>query len=135
MNNFLQNIRFKNSEIHKERICQFVEHLQIKEDVEYQCIIKPFESDRSLEQNNYFHGVVVVSCMELGYTAKEAKATLKAELLPIVEVRKLNGEITTELTHTSKLGVKKMSKFIDECIILLGTYGVSVPPPQYKEDR
>lgn len=132
MSNFIQNIRFKNSEIHKERIHHFVENLDIKEDCEYQCVIKPFESDRSLEQNNYFHGVVVVKCMELGYTFPEAKATLKAELLPIVNVRKLNGETTTELTHTANLGVKKMSKFIDECIILLARYGVDVPPPRYK---
>lgn len=135
MNNFIQNIRFKNSEIHKERAKQYLDNLEVREEVEYRCIIEPLESDRTLEQNNYWHGVVVVKCMELGYTFKEAKATLKAELLPILNVRKLNGEITTELTHTSELGVKKMSNFIDECIILLGRYGVTVPPPHYKDNQ
>jgi len=130
---FTQNIRVKNKNIHKERAIAFIDNLHVKEGREYKCTVEPLEEDRSLEQNAYFHAVVVPACMTLGYTAPEAKATLKAELLPINTVRKLNGEMTTELTHTSKLGIRKMAKFLDECIIILGTYGVSVPPPQWRE--
>jgi len=130
---FIQIIRFGNQvRIQKERIFKHVDLLHIKAGQEYKCTIEEYEEDRSLEQNSYFHVAIVPACATLGYTNEEAKATLKAELLPIKKVRKLDGSVTQELTHTGDLGVRKMSKFIDECIILLGTYGVTVQPPTWR---
>lgn len=123
----------KNEAVLKLRATTFINNLQPEESREFDVVVTLHKNQRSLEQNAYFHGVIVPYCArELGYTQREAKAVLKAELLPLVPIKKLNGEITHELTHTSSLKTKEMGDFIDQCIMLLAAHGVIVPHPTYK---
>lgn len=134
MHNFIQNIRFKNSEIHKERIYQFVEHLEIKEDVEYQCIIKPYKKSKTLEQLGYYFSVVVAVAAEWqGLTTDQAHIFLKKECLTPVLFSALDGTSYEYRPSVKKMKIKPMAEYIDMCINYLGSHGQYCPPPRYKD--
>lgn len=120
-------------EVLKLRAKTYIDNLEPEPEREYEVIVRVYKNKRSLEQNAYFHGVICdYMARELGYSLEEAKTILKAQLLPIVPVELPDGRIMKTLTETSKLKTKEMSKFIDDCLMLLASYDIAVPPPTYK---
>ena len=72
---------------------------------------------RSIEQNAFFHGVILEVLerdSETGYTAEEFKIMLKEKYLS--EIRYIGDEPYKIVKSTSKLTVKEFNKFIDECL-------------------
>lgn len=135
MNNFIQNIRFKNSEIHKEQIYRFVDNLQIKEDAEYQCIIKPYKSSKTLEQLGYYWTAVITTTrLWQGLTKIEADHFLKAQCCAPI-YKEILGERYEIRKSIASMKVNEMSEYLDDCINFLGSHGEAVPPPTWKEGR
>lgn len=133
MSNFIQNIRFKNSEIHKERIHHFVENLDIKEDCEYQCVIKPYKKSKTEEQLGYYFPVVVAVAADWqGLTTEQAHIFLKKECLTPVFFSVLDGTAYEYIPSVKKMNMKPMAEYIDMCINYLGSNGQYCPPPRYK---
>lgn len=109
-------------ELLKTRATTYINNLEPEPEREYEVTVTIYKNKRSLEQNAYFHGVIVpYLAKEMGYTNAQAKVILKAELLPIVPVELPNGEIMETLTETSKLKTKEMGAFIDDCLMLLAS--------------
>jgi len=134
MNNFNQNIRFKNSEPNKERIYQFVQKLIITEKDEYECIIKPLTKSKTLEQLGYYFPVVVAVAAEWqGLTTEQAHIFLKKECLTPVFFSLLDGTSYEYRPSVKKMNIKPMAEYIDMCINYLGSHGQYCPPPRYKE--
>ena len=134
MNHFIQNIRFKNSEMHKERACQYIRNLQIKEDVEYQCEIKPYKKDKTDDQRGYYFSTVVIVALKWqGLTFPQAHIWLKNKCCERVYFSTLDGESHVFIPSVADMKIDVMARYIDTCINFLGSHGQAVPPPRYKE--
>lgn len=135
MNNFIQNIRFKNAETHKDRAKQYLDNLKITEDVEYQCVIKPYRKSKSLEQLGYYFPVIVaVAAQWQGITPKQAHIFLKVECLTPVFFSALDGTSYEYKPSVKEMNIKPMAEYIDTCINYLGSHGQYCPPPRYKDN-
>lgn len=128
----------------KLRATTYINNLNTDGGKEYEVIVKPYKSKRSLEQNAYYWGVIInYASKELGYHKREAHETLKAHLLPVVANRLVpaykdsQGKSWPEHEvpihkSTRALNTKEMGEYIDSCIIVLSEFGVEVPSPEYR---
>ena len=141
MNEFTQLMRHgSQSDVHKERIYQYVDNLHIKEGQEYQCVIKQYKKSKTLEQLGYYWGVIIpVVCEWEGFTCKgKSEDCLKTEESADYFLKKnccapiymeIMGETYEIKPSIAKMKVNKMSEYIDACVTFLGVQGQVVPQP------
>jgi len=117
----------------KKRVCEYIGKLVTSDKVEFTITITPFQRSKSSQQLGYYWGVVIPEMMRFqGCSSVEADQVLKTELVP-PEVRVIM-DITIEVRASiAKMKIREMAEYIDLCINFLGTWGVAVPPPPYKE--
>jgi hypothetical protein len=85
---------------------------------------------RSLQQNRYWHGIVVPLFAEhCGYGHAEMKDALALELIPHEVVNLKTGEISRAPGHTSQLTVDQFNELIVRAQALGATMGIYVPDP------
>jgi len=132
MSEFIQNIRVENEEIHKQRIYRYVDNLEVKECEEYQCIIKPYKSSKSLEQLGYYWTAVISTArLWQGLTKIEADHFLKAQCCAPI-YKEILGETYEIRKSIANMKVNEMREYIDDCINFLGVNGQAVPTPHYR---
>lgn len=92
--------------------------------------------NRSLLQNAYFHGVIIVILSdELGYTREEMKAVLAYKFYPI-EIKTLEGEVVKQGGNSSKLNTKRMVEVVDEIRLwAIEEMGIHIPLPNEIPDE
>ena len=132
MNNFKQLIRHENEEMHKERVYKFLRLLEVNKDTEYECVIKPYKSSKSLDQLGYYWTAVISTARDWqGLTVEEADVFLKYQCLPPV-YREIMGETYEIRKSIAKMKVDEMRLYIDDCINFLCDHCQAVPPPHNK---
>lgn len=92
-------------------------------------IIQKPEESKTHSQLAYFHGVVCKVASEAsGYTIEEVKGLLKGEFLTRY-VGSPTGKEVAWVPSLADLKKPEMSKFIDDCIILIAKHWHAVVPP------
>jgi hypothetical protein len=88
--------------------------------------VKQYRKQRSLPENNYFHGVVVVVFSEFtGYDEEESKDILKAKFLSYQDEK--TG--ITRVRHTSDLNTAEFEDFMSKCRMWGDSLGIYIPGP------
>lgn len=98
-------------------------------------VIARKQDSKTLNQLAYVHGVVFVIASEAsGYTRVEIKGLLKGYFLKRYATKRLSSMGIKQIPYVPSLAdLKKdeMSKFIDDCIILIAKeWHAVVPPPE-----
>lgn len=110
------------------------------EDGHYLVCIEP-KKKRSLNQNAYFHGVMVPMVLQglrdAGFnevkTAEDAKDIIKSLFLKKVVKNEHTGEEIPVIRHTSELTTVEFNAFMEECGQWASEYlGIFIPPPNYQ---
>lgn len=85
---------------------------------------------RSLQQNRYWHGVVIPLFAEhCGYELDEMKDALSLKLIPKEVVDMDTGEVRIVPGHTSDLNTKQFNEMIERAQRLGAEMGIYVPDP------
>ena len=88
------------------------------------------QRQRSLQQNKYWHGVVVPLFAEhCGYDFQEAKDALALHLIPHEVIDIKTGEIHTVPGHTAQLTVPQFNELIERAQRLGAEMNLYVPDP------
>ncbi len=134
-----QLIRYgKHTIYQKELAIAKIDNLVVDEMHEFEIIIKPYKVNKTLEQLGYYWDVIVPICAnyqgesldDASNALEDAHESLKGECLMVKTFyRSLSGEIKQKPVSIKKLKVGQMSEYIDNCINLLGSMGVTIPPP------
>lgn len=133
MSEFKQIIRFNGNLTHKQRIMSFLAPLIITEDSEYECVIKPYKQNKSLEQLGYYWGVVIpVVRLWQGLTVEEADILLKDQCIEPIH-KEIMGKVYEIRKSIAKMKVNEMAVYIDDCVNFLGVNGQYTPPPHYED--
>lgn len=110
------------------------------EDGHYLVRIEP-KKKRSLNQNAYFHGIMVPMVLqglrEAGYnevkTQEDAKDIIKTLFLKKIIKNDLTGEEIPVVRHTSELTTVEFNLMMEECGQWASEYlGIFIPPPNYQ---
>jgi hypothetical protein len=110
------------------------------EDGHYLVRIEP-KKKRSLNQNAYFHGIMVPMVLqglrEAGYsevkTPEDAKDIIKSLFLKKMVKSELTGEEIPVIRHTSELTTVEFNLMMEECGQWASEYlGLFIPPPNYQ---
>lgn len=136
MNLFTQHLRDGNNiQSQKQRLIDQIKNLIIDEKHEYTWTMAKYDKSKTRQQLRYYWGVVIPEMMRWqGSSSKECDQALKEELLPpkIIIIFEQAREVRPSI---AEMKVKEMSEYIDICVSFLGTYGVFVPAPPYKEQN
>jgi len=115
-----------------KRLINQISQLIIDEKHEYTWTMAKYDKSKTRAQLAYYWGVVIPPMMTWqGSTSKECDQALKEELLPpkIVTIFEQPREVRPSI---AEMKVKPMSDYIDMCVNFLGTWGVLIPAPPYK---
>lgn len=130
---FTQHLRDgNNTQSQKQRLINQIANLIIDEKNEYTWTMAKYNKSKTVAQLGYYWGVVIPEMMRWqGSTSKECDQALKEELLPpkIITIFEQPREVRPSI---AEMKVGEMSEYIELCVSFLGTYGVFVPPPPYK---
>lgn len=90
----------------------------------FECIVRKTKKKRSLNQNAYYHGVVVkIFAQESGYTANEMHQVLTSEFLRYERLDRTFVKSTTELTTI------EFEQYMENCRRLASEQGIYIPLP------
>lgn len=105
----------KNGKLDMYNLDRFKEYFKKFEGKDVAITIDKWSSIRSLQQNNYLHGVVFkMIADETGYTIPEVKDKIKVETGFVREIE-AKGEKILVLKETSQLSKKEFGEFVDAC--------------------
>lgn len=108
---------------------QYKAYLQGLAGQEIELVIQKRQESKTLPQLAYFHAVVCSIASEAsGYTIAEVKGLLKGEFLTKY-VSSPTGKEIAWVPSLADLKKPEMSKFIDDCIILIAKHFHAVVPP------
>jgi len=108
---------------------QWIAYLEGLEGQEVEVIVQKRQESKTLPQLAYFHAVVCPIASEAsGYTLAEVKGLLKGEFLTKY-VSSPTGKEVAWVPSLADLKKDEMSKFIDDCIILVARHWSAVVPP------
>lgn len=131
---FTQHLRAgNNTQSQKQRLINQITNLIIDEKHEYTWVMTKYDKSKTTAQVNYYFGVVVKSLMDAqGLTKEEADDALRQELLTPT-FSEVFGKVVETRPRVKYMKLRPMSNYIDSCVELLGTYGVLVSAPPYKD--
>lgn len=94
------------------------------------CItIGKIKSNRSSNQNRYFHSCISILAQEFGYTAEEMKDIIKYKFLLREKVDEKTGEVFKYIGETHKLSKEDFFELQQRMIQFSAEYGVILPLP------
>lgn len=133
--NKTQLIRFgDNTNLQKERVCEFIHNLVVEPKKEYEVTVKIYKLSKSDEQRGYYFSTVVPVAMEFqGLVSKHAHIWLKEFCCEPVYFSALDGNSYKYKPSIKEMKLDVMSKYIDDCVNFLGSQGQYVAPPRLKE--
>jgi len=112
------------------------------QDGHYLVRIEP-KKTRSLNQNAYFHGVMVPLVLQglrdAGFnevkTPEDAKDIIKSLFLKKIIKNEISGEEIPVIRHTSELTTVEFNAMMEECGQWASEYlGIFIPPPNYQTE-
>jgi hypothetical protein len=95
------------------RLVEHINALDLDGGTPYEVIVRPYKSNRSLEQNNLLHSWLREIAEETGHTVEEIKDYVCSEYLGSREYLGINGTPKRRLVTTSELSVEEMSALIE----------------------
>ena len=90
-------------------------------------IMRPYNKNRSLEQNDMFHAWCGTIAAQTGHSKGEIKDILIETVFGTEEYSNLKGETRSRLRPTSEMGVKEMSELIERATQIGIELGADVP--------
>ena len=110
---------------------EHIESLDLENGDPYEVIVRPYKSNRSVEQNNLLHSWIREIGNETGHTVEEIKDHICAEFLGTKDYVGLNGEHRSRAIATSELSVEEMSALIERVTELGALVGAQLPELKY----
>ena len=110
---------------------EHIESLDLEGDTPYEIIVRPYKSNRSMEQNNLLHSWLREIAEETGHTVEEIKDYVCSEYLGSREYLGINGTPKRRLVTTSELSVEEMSALIERVTELGAQVGAQLPEIKY----
>lgn len=111
--------------------------LKTLKDGNYEMNIKKSRTIRSINQNNYYHGVVVKELYEYFQrvvTVAQIHDILKYKFLANRFENPVTGEIVEQIGTTTKLNTKQMEEYLEQCRkYALEEYNHRIPLPNETE--
>lgn len=91
--------------------------------------VKPHKKIRSLNQNAYYHGVVLqIISEDTGHTPEELHDVFRKMFLSHT-TKKVFGLTLDHLATTTDLTTVEFMNYIDRITALVGEAGITIPPP------
>jgi hypothetical protein len=107
---------------------EFEQYAQTLPDGTYEIILRKPKELRSIEQNAYFHGVIVKLLADhTGHPTADIKDLLKTEFLKKEIV--INNKVYTIIRHTANLSKAEFEEFTRQCREFGDTLGIYIPLP------
>ena len=120
--------------IRNERIREFcssyISSLKI-EDPPLEVVMRPYNKNRSLEQNDMFHAWCGTLADKTGHSKGEIKDILIEMVFGTETYQNLQGENRTKLRATSDMSIAEMSELIERTTQLGIELGADVPEVKY----
>ena len=113
------------------RLVEHINGLDLDGDTPYEVVVRPYKSNRSMEQNNLLHSWLREIAQETGHTVEESKDYVCSEYLGSREYLGINGTPKRRLVTTSELSVEEMSALIERVAQLGAEQGVQLPELKY----
>ena len=92
--------------------------------------IKLYRKDRSAAQNKLLWMWLTIIGNELGYTKDEIYEEMVDLYLPMIEMRRFNGEKREVRLTTSKLNTKEFTEFLSNIDLFASGMGIILPHPE-----
>jgi|TARA_R110002020_G_scaffold8827_5_gene35552 hypothetical protein len=93
--------------------------------------IKPYKKNRSLEQNDMFHGWCGTIAEKTGHSKQEIKQIMVESTFGTEEFLNLQGRTRTRLKETSGMTVGEMSELLERTIQIGIELGAEAPEVRY----
>lgn len=91
---------------------------------------------RSLQQNNYYWGVVVATFQDYtGYTKEETHEVLGKAFLTYEKVSPKTGRKAVFVKSTTDLDTKEFEEYMQKCRELGMKYGLNIPEPNAEDNE
>ena len=100
-------------------------------DAKMEIIIKPYKKNRSLEQNDMFHGWCGTIAEKTGHSKQEIKQIMVESTFGTEEFLNLQGRTRTRLKETSGMTVGEMSELLERTIQIGIELGAEAPEVRY----
>jgi hypothetical protein len=113
------------------RCIEAINALDLESETDYEVIVRPYKSSRSMEQNNLLHSWLREIAEETGHTVEEIKDYVCSEYLGSREYLGINGTPKRRLVSTSELSVEEMSALIERVAQLGAEVGAQLPELKY----
>ena len=113
------------------RCIEAINALDLESETDYEVIVRPYKSSRSMEQNNLLHSWLREIAEETGHTVEEIKDYVCSEYLGSREYIGINGTPKRRLVTTSELSVEEMSALIERVAQLGAEVGAQLPELKY----
>ena len=104
-----------------------IKDMKIDEDQLLEVIMRPYNKNRSLEQNDMFHAWCGTIAEQTGHSKGEIKDILVESVFGTEEYSNFQGETRSRLRATSEMGVKEMSELIERATQIGIELGAEVP--------
>ena len=105
----------------------------------WEVIIKPYRKNRSLDQNNYYWGVVLPTIQYViqesrgeHYSTEDLHEWFRDKFLPH-RVITIKGETKAVQPSTSKLTIKEFSDYLESIIQFAAESGIVIPDPEWRD--
>ena len=105
----------------------YIKDLKIDEDQVLEVIMRPYNKNRSLEQNDMFHAWCGTIAEQTGHSKGEIKDIIIEHVFGAEDYVNLNGEKRSRLRSTSDMNIGEMSELIERAIQLGIELGADVP--------
>lgn len=107
---------------------EFQNYANSLQDGLYEIILRKQKELRSIEQNAYFHGVVVaLIAQHTGHPTQDVKDFLKSQFLTKEIV--IRDKVYKIVRHTANLSKSEFEDFMRDCRMFGDTIGVYIPLP------
>ena len=105
----------------------YIKDQKIDEDQVIEVIMRPYNKNRSLEQNDMFHAWCGTIAEKTGHSKGEIKDIIIEHVFGAEDYVNLNGEKRSRLRSTSDMNIGEMSELIERAIQLGIELGADVP--------
>ena len=97
----------------------------------HECIIRPYEEDKTAEQRGWYHVLCGLFGDEVGLTLGEIKEITKAKLAGWKTISYGGIDLVVADMRSEKLSKKKYSQLIEVVYMLAADAGITLPPPRF----
>ena len=105
----------------------YIKDQKIDEDQVLEVIMRPYNKNRSLEQNDMFHAWCGTIAEQTGHSKGEIKDIIIEHVFGAEDYVNLNGEKRSRLRSTSDMNIGEMSELIERAVQLGIELGADVP--------